>query len=479
MNAACSDDDGNQGSNRPLSVSQTAFTFEGIGGEQTFYAQCGIDYQVTSGDPEWCTVIADGQRFEGLDQYIVRIAFNTSEQSRNTTVTLTDGRTTEQIAISQAGMIFPVAPDSTGMERTAMEVMYSIDNGWNLFNTLEAIGGETAWGQPVTTQEIINNVVKAGFDGIRIPCSWDQYVVEGSENYEIDPEWMAHVKDVVDYCMNADLYTILNIHYDGGWLETDIPNGYNEEVEAKQFSYWTQIATTFRDYDEHLIFASANEPNVETEEHWETLYRYHLACINAVRSTGGRNMYRTIILQAPSTSIDMAYDMMDRLPADPVANRLGIEVHYYAPSAFCIEEYDEQWPGVMCQWFWGDDMEQYAVGDWAVRWSSETNESYVDEQFQMMYNKFVTEGYPVFVGEFGMQTRDIAEDFEDPNADEAQRLHDASREAFVRTVASVAKKYGCVPCYWGPVFDRETGETVDEYVARGLAAGTETSYPGL
>ena len=479
MNAACSDDDGgNQDGNRPLSVSQTELTFEGLGGEQTFYAQCGREYQVTSANPEWCTVIADGQRFEGLDQYVVRISFNSSDQPRNTTVTLTDGRTTEQIAITQGGMNFPVAPDATGMEHTAMEILYSIDNGWNLYNTLEATGGETAWGQPLTTQAVIDNAKAAGFNGIRIPCSWDQYMVAGSENYEIDPTWMARVKEVVDYCMNAGVYAILNIHWDGGWLENDSPNGYNEEVEAKQFSYWTQIATTFRDYDEHLIFASANEPNVETEEQWETLRQYHQACINAVRSTGGRNMYRTILIQAPSTNIDKAYTMMDKLPADPTADRMGIEVHYYAPAPFCLMEEDGQWGG-MCQWFWGDDMEQYAEGDWAIRWSAEGNEAYVNDQFQLMYNKFVAEGYPVFVGEFGMMTRNIAEQFDDPNADEAQLLHDASREAFVRTVASVAKAHGCVPCYWGTVFDRETGETADEYVARGLAAGAETPYPDL
>lgn len=471
LNVACSNDNDNERANtRPLSVSKQSLAFSGVGGEQTFYVQCGRDYEVTSANPEWCVVKADGERLPGLDQYLVSLTFNPSTAARTSSVTVTDGHDTYQVSVTQEGGNFP-EPDATGMSHTAMELLHSIRKGWNLYNTLEATGGETAWGQPLTTQAVIDNAKAHGFDGIRIPCAWNQYVVEGTTS-DIRPEWMARVKEVVDYCMNAGVYAILNIHWDGGWLENDIPNGYNEAVEEKQRSFWKQIAATFRDYDEHLIFASANEPNADSPEEWETLRKYHQACIDAVRMTGGRNLYRTILIQAPGTNIDLAAGLMDRLPKDPTPDRLGIEVHFYSPATFCILDEDGAWGGAMCQWFWGEKQEKYATGDLAVRWQKDNNEPYVREQFRKMYDTFVSKGYPVLVGEYGMMRRTLT----DPTAQEG---HDISCKAFVRAVTSEAKAHGCTPCYWSGVFDRLTGDVTDVPVYEGLEEGAKTEYLSL
>lgn len=471
LNVACSNDNDNERANtRPLSVSKQSLAFSGVGGEQTFYVQCGRDYEVTSANPEWCVVKADGERLPGLDQYIVSLTFNPSTAARTSSVTVTDGKDTYQVSVTQEGGDFP-EPDATGMSHTAMELLHSIRKGWNLYNTLEAIGGETAWGQPLTTQAVIDNAKAHGFNGIRIPCAWNQYVVDGTTS-DIKPEWMARVKEVVDYCMNAGVYAILNIHWDGGWLENDIPNGYNEAVEEKQRSFWKQIATAFRDYDEHLIFASANEPNADSPEEWETLRKYHQACIDAVRMTGGRNLYRTILIQAPNTNIDLAAELMNRLPHDPTPDRLGIEVHFYTPATFCILDEDGAWGGAMCQWFWGEEQEKYATGDLAVRWQKDNNEPYVREQFRKMYDTFVSKGYPVLVGEYGMMRRTLT----DPTAQEG---HDVSCKAFIRAVTSEGKAHGCTPCYWSGVFDRLTGDVTDVPVYEGLEEGAKTEYLSL
>lgn len=468
QNVACSKNNNNrQENNRPLSISKQSLAFGAMGGEQTFYAQCGHSYEVTSTDPEWCDVRADGERFTGLDRYLVSLSLNPTQKARTSIINITDGQNTRQVTVTQEAGNIP-APNSDGMSHTAMEVLHSIQKGWNLYNTLEATGGETAWGQPRTTQEVINNAKANGFNGIRIPCSWNQYVVSGTTS-DIDPTWMNRVKEVVDYCIQADVYAILNIHWDGGWLQNDIPNGYKEAVAEKQRSFWTQIATTFRDYDEHLIFASANEPNANTMEEWETLRKYHQICIDAVRTTGGRNFYRTILIQAPNTNINLAVDLMERLPRDHTPNRLGIEVHYYEPSTFCILNEDGAWGGAMCQWFWGEEQQKYATGNFAVRWKKDGNELYVREQFRKMYDKFVSQGYPVLVGEYGMMRRKLTDET-------AQEGHDISCEAFAHTVTSEAKAHGCTPCYWAGVFDRLTGKVTDSSVSKGLEEGSKTEY---
>ena len=141
--------------------------------------------------------------------------------------------------------------------------------GINLGNTLEATGDEYAWGAPHTTQAIIDQMKAWGFNAIRVPCSWNQYLE--ADGITIKPSWMNRVKEVIDYCMNADLYTILNIHWDQGWMENhcnasmETPESI-AQIESKVYNLWTQIATTFKDYDGRLLFAGANEPVVESRE---------------------------------------------------------------------------------------------------------------------------------------------------------------------------------------------------------------------
>ena len=127
---------------------------------------------------------------------------------------------------------------------------------------LEATGGETGWGNPKVTKELIDLVKANGFNAVRIPCSWNR-TFTNSTTAKIKTEWLDRVKEVIQYCIDNDMYVLVNIHWDGGWLENNITEAAKEEVNAKQKAFWEQIATHFRDFDEHLLFASANEPAVE------------------------------------------------------------------------------------------------------------------------------------------------------------------------------------------------------------------------
>ena len=130
----------------------------------------------------------------------------------------------------------------------APQVADQIRIGWNVGNTMEAICGETAWGNPAVTQQLINSVKAAGFNAIRIPAAWDCHANQQTQT--IDAAWMARVKQVVDYAYSQDMYVVLNIHWDGGWLEEHPLYSYQAAVNQKQNAYWTQIATAFRDYNE-------------------------------------------------------------------------------------------------------------------------------------------------------------------------------------------------------------------------------------
>ena len=72
---------------------------------------------------------------------------------------------------------------------TASELASNMGIGWNLGNSLETPGGETQWGNPPVTPELIAAVKAAGFDTLRIPCAWNSHA--DPETNVIDPKWLS------------------------------------------------------------------------------------------------------------------------------------------------------------------------------------------------------------------------------------------------------------------------------------------------
>jgi aryl-phospho-beta-D-glucosidase BglC (GH1 family) len=331
--------------------------------------------------------------------------------------------------------------DSTGMTSTAVDIASRITLGLNIGNTLEATGGETGWGNPKITQGLIDGIKAAGFDAIRLPCSWDQYADQTTA--AISGSWLDRVKEVVQYCMNADMRVLLNIHWDDGWLEKNVTVDKKDAVVAKQKAFWEQIATHLRDFDERLMFASANEPDCSTAEQMEVLYAYHQACIDAVRSTGGRNAYRVVVVQAPQTNIDLAQKLWYRMPTDPAANRLMIEVHYYDPSQFCILTEDASWGRMF--YYWGKNYHSTIEPDRNATWGEEDR---VDQEMAIEKKQFTGQGIPVILGEYAAVKRTTPLDLQ---------LHLASRAHWMEYVTQQARANGVLPFLW------DTGELIDRY----------------
>jgi endoglucanase len=353
----------------------------------------------------------------------------------------------------------PKIGDATGMKSTAVQLAAKMNIGWNIGNTLEAIGGETAWGNPKVTNDLIKQVKQSGFNAIRIPCSWDQYADKTTA--KIQDAWLNRVKEVVQYCVNNDVYVILNIHWDGGWLENNCTPAKKDTVNAKQKAFWEQIATTFRDFDEHLIFAGANEPNVDNAEQMEVLLSYHQTFINAVRSTGGRNRYRTLVVQGPGTDIEKTNSLMSALPSDAIPNRMMAEIHYYTPFQFCLMEKDESWGKMF--YYWGQN---YKSATDPAR-NATSGEDDMNKFFAMMKAKFVSKGIPVILGEFEAIRRTSL-----TGSDLA--LHLDSRSYFFKYLVKEAKANGLIPFYWDTgngVINRSNNSVFDQKALDSLRAG--------
>jgi len=206
-------------------------------------------------------------------------------------------------------------------------------------------------GKSYDYNDLIKLVKQSGFNAIRLPCSWNQYADQTTA--QINSNWLNRVKEVVQYCVNNEMYVILNIHWDGGWLENNCTQDKQEENNAKQKAFWEQIATQLRGFDEHLLFASANEPNVSDASQMAVLLSYHQTFIDAVRSTGGKNAYRVLVVQGPNTDIETTNRLMNQLPIDKIPNRMMAEVHYYTPWNFTGMTKDESWGNMA--YYWGKD----------------------------------------------------------------------------------------------------------------------------
>jgi endoglucanase len=363
----------------------------------------------------------------------------------------------------------PLPPDASGMSSNAVQLAANIRLGWNLGNSLEAIGGETAWGNPATTQALIDKVKASGFNAVRIPCSWDQYA--NASTAKIQDAWLDRVKQVVQYCVNDGLYVILNIHWDNGWLDSHINTRDQASVNAKQKAFWEQIATRMRDFDQHVMFASANEPPAGDATQMSVLLSYHQTFINAVRSTGGRNSYRVLVVQGPSTDITKTDALMNTMPTDQIAGRLMAEVHYYEPWQFAGLDVDASWGKMF--YYWGNGY--HSTTDPARNPDWDCEEDYMIAKFQSMKTKFVDKGIPVILGEYGAIRRLSL-------TGDALTLHLASRAYYDKFATQQALAHGLVPFYWDNgylsdlqfgIFDRSTYAVGDQQVLTALVQGAQ------
>ena len=422
-----------------LSVSLTNVSIIADGGTADIAITSNTEWNLSNPASSWLQV----SQTTGSGNVSIKLtaSANVGAGPRLAALKLTSANTAAiQISVSQMNRLYPsynTSPkpaDSTGMGSTAVQIASKIKLGWNLGNTLEAIGGETYWGNPLTTKALIDKVKQSGFNAVRIPCSWDQYVDKSTA--KIQDQWLNRVKQVVQYCIDDSLYVLLNIHWDGGWLDGNINAGKQVSVNAKQQAFWEQIATKMRDFDEHLMFASANEPPVDDATQMSILLSYHQTFIDAVRATGGKNTYRVLVVQGPATDIDKTTTLMNTLPTDPTPKRMMAEVHFYGPWQFCGLTSDATWGSMW--YYWGQGYQSTTDASRNATWG---DEAYVVAEFQKMKTKFIDKGIPVVLGEYGAIRRTTL-------TGNALTLHLAARAYWDKYITQQAKANGLLPFYW-------------------------------
>lgn len=335
---------------------------------------------------------------------------------------------------------YEVAPDSNGIRNVSSpEMALQLGVGWNLGNALDAVDtsanirSETVWGNPTITQALLSGVAAAGFDTVRLPVAWSDFSDAGQ--FVISNQRMNRVEEVVNYILNAGMKVVMNIHWDGGWMQPTYAEG--DYVNNRLSIMWTQIARRFRDYDDRLLFAGTNEVMVEgdygtpTQEYYSTQNSFNQTFVDAVRKTGGKNAYRYLVVQGFNTNIDHTVNFAT-IPSDSIAGRLLMEVHFYDPYEFTLDVNSS-----VTQWG--------ANADPGYKASWPSDEAHVDAQFNKMKTQFVDQGIGVILGEYGVEAR--------ANIDG----HEGFRTYWNEYVTGSALRHGMAPIYWDNGYPNSMG----------------------
>ncbi len=295
---------------------------------------------------------------------------------------------------------------------SAWELVKEMKYGWNLGNTMDAtgdfgLGNETAWQSVKTTKQMYDLLAKDGFNVARIPVTWDSHM---DKDYKVDPEWMARVREIVDYAIDSDMYVILNTHHE----EWYFPKESDKEQDKEQLkALWEQIADEFKNYDEHLIFEGLNEPRLRgTSKEWnggdkasrEIVAEYEKVFYDTVRASGGNNPKRMLMMTGYAASSNKNCLKAIYWPEND--DKLIVSVHAYLPYSFALDtkgtaEYDP-------------------------------NNSEIKNFFQTLDELFISKQIPVIVGEYGSMNKDY-------NVED--------RVKCVTDYLTEAKALG-VPCVW-------------------------------
>ena len=282
--------------------------------------------------------------------------------------------------------------------------------GWNLGNTFDAyddkylpnqgLESEECWGNPKTTEAMIDGLVKKGFKSIRVPVSWHNHLIDNK--YTVDPEWTTRVKTVVDMCLSKGLYVILNTHHDQAEGAVSYGKGYypnrnnREESERYLLNIWSQITQAFNNgYDHHLIFEPLNEPRLKGDQHewWyaagdgnceegiQMVNEFNSLIHTVIRTSGGNNAKRFILFTSCAAAYSYVTSNGFKVPDDSKYNsgnkKVLVSVHMYTPYDFAMNP----------------DMSKTNFND-AYR-----NE--LDQNIRTLHDKFVSQGIYVIVGEMG------------------------------------------------------------------------------
>ena len=364
-----------------------------------------------------------------------------SDYETKVTLTIPEGYAYITGAVAGATTLnFTTAKKPVITENDAVVLAKKLGWGWNLGNHFDTSSGEDGkhpqwgyWDNAKPTQTLYTNLKKAGASTVRIGVTWGNY--QNTSTWEIEADYMAEVKQNVEWAEAAGLNVILNLHHDEYWL--DIKNAAlnsttNDAIKQRIEKTWQQIAEAFKDKGNFLFFESFNEIQdggwgwganlTDGGKQYNVLNEWNQLVVNTIRATGGNNTTRWIGIPAYASSPTFALESSFALPSD-ASNRLMVSVHFYDPTNFTLTPANT------------DGKSEWGHTATAGNYQTGSNEDHVVDVFKKLQEKYIANNIPVYIGEYGcvMHTTDRSNLF---------------RNYYLEYVCRAAHTYNMPLCIW-------------------------------
>lgn len=268
----------------------------------------------------------------------------------------------------------------------------------NLGNALEA-PNEGAWGYFVRQRDLAT-IRKAGFDAIRLPVAFTNYVGP-APHYRIEPRLLKRVDQVLDWAEAEQLIVLLDLHHVD--RVHDDPAGDTPRIAA----IWRQLAERYKDRPSNVYFEVINEPRGRLAG--QALRDLYATVLPIIRAT---NPTRTIVVSGDQWGSIKGLDALDGM--DPT--NLIATFHYYEPFAFTHQ-------GL----WWGD----YSPPMGAT-WGGPDAHALLDADMAKAARKARALGMPILLGEFGV----------------LRTVQLADRAPWTAAARKSAERHGIAWCYW-------------------------------
>lgn len=396
-------------------------------------------------------------------------------------------------------------------ELSAQDITSVMGMGWNVGNSLEQTGAgscealspeeqealtDEAWvtgyetnaGNPVSSQKLFDGLKRYGINTIRIPIAWSNMMKQekqedGSTYYQINEAYFNRVETVMNYCLNNEMYVVINDHWDGQWwgMFGDKDEAVREQAWKKYEDMWTQIANRYKEYSDRLIFEGGNEELGERlndnwqgdggekgvltrEECYALTNQINQKFVDIVRGTGenadgtkNNNYYRMLLIPGYDTNLhqtcgdkysNKAGDKYTKNPTEPNdkytytmptdvtengIKKLFVSIHYYDPLGWGIAKTAATLETPK------------GTSSYMDTWGSEADYAAMLEDFESIKEAYTSKGYGVIFGEFGCVS-----------------VNKDGIPAYFKEFFTRCQEYGAVPIMWdegGHVDRKGTGNS--------------------
>lgn len=240
----------------------------------------------------------------------------------------------------------------------------------NIGNSLDAPKNQP-WDVPMNVS-YFSIIKKAGFQCVRLPVRFSDYVDRSNSNYTLDQTLMSKIDTYVNEAMNQHLTLILDFHNFTQIMDDP------EDNKACLIAIWKQLAMRYKDYPDNLVFELLNEPQKNLDSNkWNEILT---DTVKAIRTIDKKHFL--IVGGSNYNSIDSLSSL--ELPED---NRLIATVHYYEPNNVTFQ---------------GDPYNGFQNVH-NITWGGTAEEvSYLKSRLQTAKTWAEEHHIPLFLGEFGI-----------------------------------------------------------------------------